>query len=81
MLHKVLHIIQGSGADGNASAIKFFGVLLVGEPHEVAGNVFVMGAEDVGKLVLIEGFHIAVADFLAQNAAYNGHHDGHLGDL
>ena len=81
MVHEVLQIFQGLAADGDAAAVQFLGVFLVGEPHEVAGDIFVMGAEDVGKLVLVQRFHIAVADFLSQYAANDGHDYGHLGDL
>ena len=81
MVHEVLQVFQRLTADGDTAAVQFFGVLLVGQPHEVARNVLVMGAEDVGKLMLVQCFHIAVADFLAQNAADYCYHDGHLGDL
>ena len=81
MVHKGLQICQGLSTNGDATAIQLFGMLLPWQPHQVAAYVFVMGAKDISKLVLIIRFYRAVAYFLLKAAADNGNHNSQLGDL
>ena len=56
-------------------------MLLPWQPHQITAYIFVMGAKDIGKLVLIVSFYRAVAYFLLKAATNDGYHDGQLGDL
>ena len=56
-------------------------MLLPWQPHQVTAYVFVMGAKNIGKLVLVIRFYRAVAYFLLKAATNDGNHDGKLGDL
>ena len=56
-------------------------MLLPWQPHQITAYIFVMGAKDIGKLVLIIRFYRAVAYFLLKAAANDGYHNSQLGDL
>ena len=81
MVHKGLQICQGLSTDGDAAAIQLLGVLLPWQPHQITAYVFVMGAKDIGKLVLVIRFDRAVGDFLLKAATDDGNNNGQLGDL
>ena len=81
MVHKGLQICQGLSTDGDAPTIQLLGMLLPRQPHQVTAYIFVMGAKDVGKLMLVICFYRAVGNFLLKTAADDGNHNGQLGDL
>ena len=49
--------------------------------YAIKEALILMGAKDIGKLVLVVSFYRAVAYFLLKAATNDGYHDGQLRDL